>query len=399
MLIDFDINLEKMLEQLYAFCEINSGSRNISGLAKMHDILKHAFLPIVDKAETHELPPVSGINLSGKKTNDTLGALLYLRKRPHLKHRVLLTGHMDTVYSENHPLQQVKILEPGILNGPGVADMKGGLIVILHALIAFEKTAFAKNIGWDVVINADEELGSPASAEFFKTIRGQYQAALVYEPASTIDGTFARSRKGSGKFTLVATGKSAHAGRDFDAGRNAITYLAEALLAINQLNQNQNQKNITINIAQINGGEALNIVPDIAVAKLDVRIAHPDDQDFVLAQFESIIKQLRRQDYTLSLHGEFGRPVKQINAASEALFKRLQDIAKPQELNIDWQDTGGCCDGNNLAEDGLAVIDTLGVRGGKIHSKDEFILIDSLIERVKLTTLLLIDLAQNGLET
>jgi glutamate carboxypeptidase len=389
-----NINLEKMLEQLHAFCAINSGSRNLSGLAKMHDVLKNAFLPIVDTAETHALPPVTNINLSGEKTQDAVGALLYLRKRPHLKRRVLLCGHMDTVFAENHPFQQIKVVKPGILNGPGVADMKGGLIVILHALEAFEQINVAKNIGWDVVINADEELGSPASAAFFKKIRAQYQAALVYEPARTVDGGLARSRKGSGKFTLVATGKAAHAGRDFNAGRNAIIYLAEALLEMNKLNKNE--KNITINIGQISGGEALNIVPGTAVAKLDVRISHPDDEIWVSQQFNCIIKKLAHDDNKLSLHGVFGRPVKTINPASEALFKRVQAIAKLQGLNLDWEDTGGCCDGNNLAEDGLAVLDTLGVRGGNIHRPDEFIITESLVERAQLTTLLLVDLAENN---
>ncbi|MDX2345496.1 MAG: hydrolase [Legionella sp.] len=391
------LDIKIMLEQLHAFCEINSGSRNLLGLATMHDALKTAFMPLVDTAETHTLPPVANINLSGQETTQEVGALLYLRKRPHLKQRILLSGHMDTVFDQNHPFQTIKAIKPGVLNGPGVADMKGGLVVILHALTAFEQTAHAKNIGWDIVINADEELGSPASGAFFKKIRSQYQAALVYEPATTVDGTLARSRKGSGKFTLVATGKSAHAGRDFNAGRNAITYLAEALIQINQLNQNN--KNITINIGQIKGGEALNIVPGTAVAKIDVRIGHPDDAAWVSEQFERIITNLARDDYKLSLHGTFGRPVKQINPASKALFKRLQAVGKRQGLVINWQDTGGCCDGNNLAEDGLAVLDTLGVRGGNIHSSDEFIITNSLVERAELTALLLTDLAENGLDS
>ncbi|MDF1677592.1 MAG: hydrolase [Legionellaceae bacterium] len=386
-----------MLEMLYAFCAINSGSHHLQGLAHMHDALTSAFTPLTDNIETHPLPPVSTINLRGKEAHDGVGALLYLRKRPHLTRRVLLSGHMDTVFGKHHPFQTITAPKPGILKGPGVADMKGGLIVILHALQAFETTPAANSIGWDVVISADEELGSPASREFFKKIRHRYQAALVYEPAVNTEGGFARSRKGSGKFTLIAHGKTAHAGRAFNKGKNAIAYLSEVLVAVNDFNKND--RHITFNIGEIAGGQALNIVPDTAVAKLDIRTSQPDDEAWVHKQFQQLIKQFKRHGYELTLHGSFGRPVKQINPASEALFKRLKAIGKLQGKTFSWQDTGGCCDGNNLAEEGLAVIDTLGVRGGNIHSAEEFLVTESLVERAQLTALLLIDLAEGGLET
>ncbi|MCH9763401.1 MAG: hydrolase [Gammaproteobacteria bacterium] len=391
-----DSHQDIMLEQLHTFCNINSGSQNLDGLSRMLDALKQAFMPLVDEAETIQLPPILDISLSGDETHRAVGPILYLRKRPHLSRRVLLSGHMDTVFNQTHPFQTITELKPGILNGPGVTDMKGGLIAMLHALDAFEQTDISKSMGWDVVINADEELGSPASAAFLKKIRANYQAALVYEPAVNIDGEFARNRKGSGKFTLVAGGKTAHAGRAFKAGRNAIIYLAKALLEVNQLNQNT--RNITFNIGEIAGGKALNIVPDVAVAKLDIRTCHPDDEAWVMLQFQRMIKQLEHEDYTLTLHGAFGRPVKQVNAASKTLFKRLQALAESQGATLNWQDTGGCSDGNNLAEAGLAVIDTLGVRGGNIHSPEEFLVVDSLIERAHLTALLLTDLAEGGLE-
>ena len=386
-----------MLEQLHTFCAINSGSLHLDGLAHIHDVLKNAFAPLVDEIESHTLPPVSNINLSGQETHENVGALLYLRKRPHLTRRVLLSGHMDTVFDKHHPFQTITETKPGVLNGPGVADMKGGLIVMLHALDAFEKTEAAKSMGWDVVITADEELGSPASSAFFKTIRSRYQAALVYEPAVNPKGGFAKSRKGSGKFTLIAHGKTAHAGRAFHEGKNAIVHLAKALTAIDALNQND--RSVTLNIGQIAGGKALNSVPDTAVAKIDVRIKHPDDETFVSEQFQHIIQALKQDGYELRLEGGFGRPVKQINPASEALFKRLQALGKIQGLDINWEDTGGCCDGNNLAAEGLAVIDTLGVRGGNIHSAEEFIIVESLLERALLTALLLTDLAEGSLET
>lgn len=373
----------RMLEQLKSLCEINSGSHHAEGLFTITQALKKQFTPLADTIEiihsTPDAPP-----------------LLFIQKRPALTNRVLLSGHMDTVFGANHPFQTVTEIKPGVLCGPGVSDMKGGLMVILHALCAFEQTAAAKQMGWDVVINADEELGSPTSAAFFKTIRSNYQAALVYEPSLTPAGLFARNRRGSGKFTLTAHGKSAHVGRAFHEGRNAIVYLAPAIQRIDALNADDHD--VTFNIGQVHGGDAINRVPDTAYAKIDVRISKLSDEAWVLKQFHDIMEQLKRPGYQLALTGHFGRPVKAVNPATEILFKRLQAVGKHQHLTIDWEDTGGCCDGNNLAENGLAVIDTLGVRGGNIHTSNEFLLTDSLIERATLSAHLLHDLATGGLE-
>ncbi|HAZ7571894.1 hydrolase [Legionella sp. PATHC032] len=385
-----------MVEQLHQFCEINSGTTNLTGLAVMAEALCSAFKPIADTTELIKLPSLSVIDMTGSTVTQSCGDVLFISKRPHLKRRILLSGHMDTVYSASSPFQKLSYLDANQINGPGVADMKGGLIVILHALAAFENTRFAEAMGWDVLINSDEEIGSPASSSLFKELAHRYQAALVYEPAMTPKGTLAKNRKGSGKLTLIATGKAAHAGRAFDEGRNAICYLAEAVTAVHALNGQRN--GVTINVGKIAGGEALNVVPDKAVAQLDIRISLPEDEFWVRNELNKITRQLERPDYSLSVHGIFGRPVKRICSGTERLFHRIQKIGEALGLTIDWKDSGGCCDGNNLAHYGLAVLDTLGVRGGNIHSSDEYILLDSLSERAALSALLLIDLAQGGLE-
>jgi len=389
-------NQETMVEQLHHFCEINSGTSNLAGLTAMTQALQTAYLPLADTIEIKKLAPQSIINMAGDTVTQTCGDALFISKRPELKRRILLSGHMDTVYSATNPFQTLTYVNDNYVNGPGVADMKGGLIVMLQALSAFEQTDAAASLGWDVVINADEEIGSPASSPLFEQLAPNYQAALVYEPAMTASGTLAKNRKGSGKLTVVATGKAAHAGRAFDEGRNAICYLAEAVTAIHNLNGQR--EGVTINVGKIAGGEALNVVPDKAVAQLDIRISMAEDEFWVREAIEKIRAQLIRPDYTLSVHGGFGRPVKRVCAATERLFQRIQRIGKELGLAIDWKDSGGCCDGNNLAQHGLAVIDTLGVRGGNIHSAEEYILLDSLTERATLSALLLVDLADGGLE-
>lgn len=385
-----------MVEQLHQFCTINSGTTNLEGLAVMANALQTAYQPIADVIRVKKLQPLSIINMSGDTTTQHCGDILFISKRPHLKRRILLSGHMDTVYAANNPFQQLTYINDNYVNGPGVADMKGGLIVMLHALSAFEQTDMASEMGWDVLINSDEEIGSPASSILFDELAPNYQAALVYEPAMTATGTLAKNRKGSGKLTIIATGKAAHAGRAFDEGRNAICYLAEAVTAIHALNGQRD--GVTINVGKIAGGEALNVVPDKAVAQLDIRISLTEDEFWVREALDKIIMKMKRPDYSLTVHGGFGRPVKRVCAATERLFYRVQNIGKELGLSIDWKDSGGCCDGNNLARHGLAVLDTLGVRGGNIHSSEEYILLDSLSERTALSALLLTDLAQGGLE-
>ncbi|MBA2652565.1 MAG: peptidase dimerization domain-containing protein, partial [Tatlockia sp.] len=208
-------------------------------------------------------------------------------------------------------------------------------------------------------------------------------------------GTLAKNRRGSGKLTLIATGKSAHVGRAFSEGRNAICYLAEVLIEIHALNRLEN--GITINVGKIAGGDALNMVPDSAVAQLDIRISKAEDELWVKKQLANISSKMQRQGYSLTIQGQFNRPIKRVCKATERLFQRIQNVGQELGLSLDWQDSGGCCDGNNLAQFGLPVIDTLGVRGGNIHSSGEFILVDSLMERTALTTLLLRDLANGGL--
>ena len=387
-------NQRTMVAQLHEWCAINSATDNLSGLRIMHHALREAFTPLADTIESRNLSPISTIDMAGNTILQTCGDILYIRKRPELTRRILLSGHMDTVYGASHPFQTLTYINDNCINGPGVADMKGGLIVMLHALAAFEASPYAADLGWDVLINADEEIGSPASSLLFTEIAPNYQVALVYEPTMTREGTLAKNRKGSGKLTLIATGIAAHAGRSFDEGRNAICFLAEAISAIHALNGMR--EGVTINVGLISGGEALNTVPGKAVAKLDIRISHPDDEPWVRQQLASIISNIKRDGYSLTIHGEFGRPCKRINAATQHLFSRVQRLGEQLGLSIDWQDSGGCCDGNNLAHQGLPVLDTLGVRGGNIHSPNEFILLDSLVERAALSTLLLVELAQEG---
>ncbi len=380
-----------MCETLIAWAQINSGTYHSAGLAKMRATLAAAFAPLAADCRFIASNPYQDMAEDGHFIDIPLGEILQISKRPTAPLQVLLGGHMDTVYAADHPFQQVRHFDANRLNGPGVADMKGGLVVMLYALQALERSPYAKNIGWTVLINADEEIGSPGSASILESLAKEHHLALIFEPAMNEKGALASKRKGSGKFSIVVHGKAAHAGRDFVIGRNAISKIAKIITAIDALNGQH--PGVTINVGKISGGGALNIVADLAICHLDIRLSDNSAAVWVKQQLESIIEQQQQEGFSLELHGEFGRPAKAFDEKQQALFNLLRDTGQMLGLSIDWQPSGGCCDGNNLAHAGLAVVDSLGVRGGAIHSDKEYILLDSLVERAQLTALLLMRLA------
>ncbi len=384
-----------MVKHLLAWCEINSGTFNLDGLNRMADVLTSAFTELNAQPQHHTLPPYDIVNDNGEITPQPLGQLLSWVKRPEAPVQVLLCGHMDTVYASNHSFQTCRYVNDLTVNGPGVADMKGGLLVILYALQALEKFADASHIGWRVMINPDEEIGSPGSAALMKQWAPAYDYALVFEPSLTPEGFFAGQRKGSGNFTFVVHGLAAHVGRAFDQGKNAIVGLAHLTQALNALNGQR--EGVTVNIGYCHGGGPVNIVPDVAMAKLNVRTLCIEDETWFYEKLEHEL-QLFQQQFSMQIdwHGYFGRPPKMMDEKQIAFYQQLAEVSKEMGLTAHWEATGGCCDGNNFAALGLPTIDTLGVRGGAIHTDKEFILLDSLTERAELTARLLMKILSNA---
>ena len=379
-----------MLDQVQRWAMINSGSRNIDGLAHMATMLADAFSALPGDVTLVDPAPVESVAPDGRVQPLAHGQHLLLSVRPAAATRLLLTGHMDTVFAIDHPFQNQRWLEPGILNGPGVADMKGGIAVMLAALSALEATGVVDHVGYDVVINSDEEVGSASSAALLRDRARGKLAAFTYEPALP-DGTLAGARAGSGNFSVIVTGRSAHAGRNPDDGRNALLAAADLALRLKAASGS----GFSCNPARIDGGGPNNVVPDHAVLRVNFRPRTPDDEQAARALIDRAMADIARDhDVTLHLHGGFGRPPKPMDAKAERLFGLVRQCGADLGLSIGWRDTGGVCDGNNIAACGVPVVDTMGVRGGSIHSDAEFLLADSLPERARLSALSLWRIAQ-----
>jgi glutamate carboxypeptidase len=381
----------EMTARLLEWCAINTGSANLSGLAAMRARLRDAFAALGSPADEAPTDRQSSVTPQGHLAEREVGATLRFVRRPQAPVRVLLAGHMDTVFAADHPFQRARMIDDNTLNAPGAADMKGGLLVMLYALKAIERSRFADRIGYEIVINADEEIGSPGSAKLLAEAAKRAQFACVYEPALA-DGTLAGARKGSGNFSAIFTGRAAHAGRDAASGRNALVASAEFATRIDRLTGAR--PGLTVNVARIDGGGPNNVVPDRAVVRFNARVEAAADAAWFNSEVETILSEIGGRDgYGAHLHGGFNRPPKPMTPRLEQFFLTLRELGEELNLSIAWAPTGGVCDGNNIAAAGIPVIDTLGVRGADIHSADEIAKLDSLEERAKLSALLLLRIA------
>jgi glutamate carboxypeptidase len=381
-----------MLAQTQAWTAINTGTRNLTGLATMADVLADALAALPGELVLADPAPVESVSPDGQVQAIGHGRHLHLKVRPEAPVQLLLTGHMDTVFGLDHPFQQARWLEDGSLNAPGAADMKGGLAVMLAALAAVETSPLAAGLGYEVVINSDEETGSLSSRGLIEGAARGKTAALTYEPALP-DGTLAGARGGTGNFSLIVRGRSAHAGRNPEDGRNAL--VAAAALAVRLADAKA--PGLSVNPARIDGGGPNNVVPDLAILRVNFRPQDPDS----IARAQAALDQAAATvsmtyDVKIEVHGSFNRPPKPLDPGAAKLFALVRQAGADLGIPIAWKATGGVCDGNNIAACGVPVVDTMGARGGAIHSAEEFLIPESLPERAALSAVTILRIADGS---
>ncbi|MGQ7829604.1 hydrolase [Altererythrobacter sp. Z27] len=388
------IDAPAMLEQVQAWSAINTGTANLDGLAKQVDALVNAFSALPGEIELVEPAPVTAIDANGHEFAKPHGRHMVLRVRPQANRRILLTGHMDTVFPADHAFQGLKWLDGETLNGPGVADMKGGIAVMLQALKAAEAAGTIGALGYDVMINSDEETGSLASSGLIAELAQGKLAALTYEPAALPDGTLAHERGGTGNYSITFTGKSAHAGRDPHEGRNAVVAAADLILRLKGMERDD----LTINPAKLEGGAANNVVPDYAVLRFNIRPKSTEAMEGFERDLAQVLAAVELEhEVGIHRHGGVTRPPKPVDERAQRLFDLVKACGAELGQAIRWQSSGGVCDGNNIAACGVPVVDTMGVRGGAIHSPEEFLIVPSLAERAALSALVITRIANGEL--
>ncbi len=381
-----DADAEASIARTEAWSAVNSGSYELAGLERMRALLVEAYSALPGALEQIELKPSQRVRADGGLNEVEHGASIRVRVRPEAPVQVALTGHYDTVFPAAHSFQS-PWREGDALRGPGVADMKGGLSVMLAALEAFERMGGEKRVGYEVLLSPDEEIGSPASAPLLADLGARAHLGMTYEP-SMADGALVDARKGSANYSLVVQGKAAHVGRAFADGRNAVIAAADAALQLHALNDGRD--GVTFNTGAIDGGGAVNVVPERAVLRFNVRAPDAESANWAETQVKTIVRQLAQRDgISAVLHGGFTRAPKPLTPAQRVMKQWTREAGAALGLDLQFRASGGVCEGNNLAAAGCPNIDTLGPCGGNLHSDQEFALIPSFAERAKLSFLML----------
>ncbi|MEQ8559221.1 MAG: hydrolase [Henriciella sp.] len=387
---------ERMQSRTLDWAKINTGSWNRAGLDKLAPKLADAFSALEASIKLDPSQPFEKVNAKGEAEDFETGPIIRVTSRPEAPVQIVMSGHYDTVFP-NGTFTEITDLGDGRMNGPGLADMKGGLSVMLGALEAFEAGPFKEKIGYQIVVSPDEEIGNFASSPALKqAAQSGAMIGMTYEPCME-SGAMSGGRKGSAVFDVVLHGRSAHAGRAKEDGRSALEAAAHMVVDLEALNNRR--EGVSFNVGAIEGGGAVNIVPDLAVVRFGARAPDADAAQWATWEVERIFREAKARDgISGHLHGGFYRPPKPRNEAQQAIFSAVADTGKALGLDLEFVDTGGVCEGNNIFAAGVPNVDTLGVMGGRIHSNEEYVVMSSFVERACLSGLLLNRLADGRMD-
>jgi glutamate carboxypeptidase len=311
----------------------------------------------------------------------------------HSRGTIMLSGHLDTVHDPRGTFRELTISPDGArATGPGCVDMKGGLVIAMAALEALAECGALPRVS--VVLNSDEETGSFHSARAIVEEAARVAAAgggrgvgLALEPA-TADGGLVVERAGSAQFVIEAFGRAAHVGRDFTSGVSAVNALAVAINRVAAMPRPH--EGVVLSIGPVRGGRTTNSVPDHAAAWGNARFPSH-------AAWQQIERQLKELEHQPGVHGAtvrvrtaLARPAKPLTPETQRLAELARDVSQELGMPLPFGKTGGVCDGNLMQAAGLPTIDTVGVRGGGLHTTDEWIDLGSFVARCQMLAVLML---------
>lgn len=354
----------KLLEELV---NIDSGSMYKNGVDKVGSIMQKRYEVIGFRTEV----------INQKK----LGNHLILKHDTVENPKILLIAHMDTVFKEGIAEERPFYIENNRAYGPGVADMKGSQVSLLYAMKYLSKHSPESLKKVIIFLNSDEEIGSRTSRPIIEELSKKVDYALVMEPARK-DGSIVTSRRGGGTFRLEITGKSAHSGVAPEEGRSAIEEMGHKIVKLSQLTNHE--EGISINVGQVKGGNATNVVADLAILDVDVRVSNTEQSDDIVRQIESICSIPDIEGTKIELTGGIRRPPMELDKQNQELLRVIQNVGENLDLEVSHTHTGGGSDAAFPSDLGVATVDGLGPIGGEMHSENEYLEVDSLVERTEL---------------
>ena len=366
-----DTKEEELKFLLSTLVNIDSGSYDCGGVSRVIQTLAVSLKEIGFKNEL-------------RKTTNTVN--LVSRKSGSGQKTILLVGHADTVFEKGTVFNRPYKVDGDKILGPGVSDMKAGLVTIIYALKALENIKFTNYKEIVVVIGSDEEIGSPTSKQLYEQEAANADACFVFEPGRA-DGSLVSARKGVGSFKLSLIGRASHAGESPEKGASAIKELAHKILALEALNDVY--KGVTVTIGVVSGGSRANIIPDKAEAEMDVRLPDINTAHEIIEKIKEITRTPVDSRVEVVLEGELNRPPMVKTEDTEQLLSIVKEAGAILDMDIKDIETGGASDGNFVAALGVPVVDGMGPTGGNYHRSDEFIFKDSLLQKTKLAALTL----------
>jgi glutamate carboxypeptidase len=292
---------------------------------------------------------------------------------------VLLLGHTDTVFAAGEIARRPFRIENGRASGPGVFDMKAGILLMWLALDALLKVRGSIPGSVSVLLTSDEEVGSSSSRALIEAEARGCRAVFVLEP-SLPGGTLKTARKGVGRFTIKAIGRAAHAGIDPMKGVNAIEEISRQIIRLQQMTDIGRGTTVTVGVVQ--GGTRSNVVPAEAGAEIDVRIASIEEAGRITAAIRALTPELAGA--RLEVRGSINRPPMERTSETARLFELARNVAAQMGINLKEGSTGGASDGNLTAALGVPTLDGLGAVGDGAHSTDEWVDVESLPKRAAL---------------
>lgn len=373
-----NFSLNDYLQELRPLIDVDCGTYTVDGITFIADQFEAKFAEL---AGWH----VKRIDC-GKA-----GVGLEIRNKPEAEQiDVMLIGHMDTVFPVGTAELRPMTTDAEKAYGPGVSDMKSGLLNVVYAMRNLDQTVLDK-LSICICMNPDEETGSLDSVEWIQATAKQAKNVLVAE-AARADGGLVKARKGMARYKLTFSGVAAHAGNEPENGRSAITEMANWIIAINAMTNFES--GTTLNVGIVSGGAGANIVPEHAEAIVDVRFWSNAEYDDVDTELNGLTQRPFIDGVSIQLEREAYKPSMVPSEQTESLMALVEQAAEELSIDINWKEVGGGSDANNTAILGVPTLDGLGPIGAGFHSDQEYLLLESIEPRIKMLMRVLEKLAK-----
>lgn len=373
-----NFSLNEYLEELRPLIDVDCGTYTVEGIE---------FIASQFEAKFAELAGWSVKRVDCGKA----GLGLEIRNKPDAEIiDVMMIGHMDTVFPVGTAAARPMTNDAEKAYGPGVSDMKSGLLNIVYAMRNLDQAALDK-LSICICMNPDEETGSLDSVEWIQSVAKNAKNVLVAE-AARADGGLVKARKGMAGYKITFKGVAAHAGNEPENGRSAITEMANWILAINAMTNFES--GTTLNVGVVSGGAGANIVPEHAQAVIDVRFWSNEEYDDVDTKLRAMLDTPYVDGVSIAMERESYKPSMVASPLTETLMALVEESADELEIAINWKEVGGGSDANNTAILGVPTLDGFGPVGAGFHSDQEYLLLESIEPRIRMLMRVLEKLAK-----